>query len=187
MSSAPYDPRSIANLLLDRAAEKQYPISNLALQKLLYFVHALFLMRTKEPVVQGAFEAWEYGPVHPAVYRAFKSEGKKPISIRAVSRDIITGHERELDLPDNPVLNEIMSKVLDNWGRLPAGRLVEISHAPKGPWAHIVKKMSKGEAITTQIPDSVTRELFRYTMVVPDNKDPESPDEDTPLTHHRFG
>jgi Protein of unknown function (DUF4065) len=38
----------------------------LELQKLLYFAHAIFLIETGDPLVYGCFEAWQYGPVHPA-------------------------------------------------------------------------------------------------------------------------
>ena len=81
--SSSCDPRSVANLLLDIADEQRLPITNLTLQKLLYFAHALFLIKTRQPLVSGYFEAWRYGPVHPLVYRAFRSAADKPIATRA--------------------------------------------------------------------------------------------------------
>ncbi len=102
MTKPPYDPRAVANLLLDLAAKEEdasLPISNLALQKLLYLAHGHFLIRTGTPLVQGAFEAWTYGPVHPAVYQAFKSEADRPIKIRAVGRNAITGEAHQLPIP----------------------------------------------------------------------------------------
>jgi uncharacterized phage-associated protein len=54
-----YDPRSICNLILDEAGSAARPITNLALQKLLYFTHALHLVETKSPLVTGFFEAWQ--------------------------------------------------------------------------------------------------------------------------------
>ncbi len=73
--SGAYDPRAVANLMLDEAKRCGINISNLALQKLLYFAHGIYLTKTKRPLVSGYFEAWQYGPVHPAVYRAFKGSG----------------------------------------------------------------------------------------------------------------
>lgn len=78
---SPFDPRSICNLMLDEAND--VPITNLALQKLLYFVHGLHLIERKSPLVMGYFEAWQHGPVHPAAYSAFKAAGKSPIGFRA--------------------------------------------------------------------------------------------------------
>ena len=80
--SGPYDPRAIANLMLDEADRRGWMITNLALQKLLYFAHGIHLTKEKQPLVSGYFEAWQYGPVHPAVYRAFKPSGAAPISTR---------------------------------------------------------------------------------------------------------
>ena len=64
----PYDPRSIANLLLDEADRLAINITNLSLQKLLYFAHGLSLIEDGKPLVSGYFEAWQHGPVHPLVY-----------------------------------------------------------------------------------------------------------------------
>jgi uncharacterized phage-associated protein len=66
-----YDPRVVANAIIDRAAQEGQPVTHIALQKLLYFAHGLFLLRHRKPLVSGYFEAWTYGPVHPAVYGAF--------------------------------------------------------------------------------------------------------------------
>ena len=80
----PYDPRAVANLLLDTADEFGVDVTNLALQKLLYFAHGHFLKQIGQPLVQGAFEAWNNGPVHPAIYHAFKGAGREP-SVRVLA------------------------------------------------------------------------------------------------------
>ena len=133
MSKPPYDPRAVANLLLDLAATDEdgpLPISNLALQKLLYFAHGHFLLRTGEPLVQGVFEAWTYGPVHPAVYQAFKAEAGRPIRMRATARNVMTGETRPLALPDDAEVRRQLRHVLRSYGHLSPGRLVDITHAP---------------------------------------------------------
>ena len=72
------DARAICNMMLDVAQEANITVSNLALQKLLYFAHARHLIETKRPLVTGYFEAWQYGPDHPAAYNAFKVTGDSP-------------------------------------------------------------------------------------------------------------
>ena len=182
MLKPPYDPRAVANLLLDLAQEGGLAISNLALQKLLYFAHAHFLIRTDSPLVQGGFEAWTYGPVHPAVYQAFKAEGDRPITIRAQGRNVMTGEPRPLAAPTNPEVRRHIQHVLGAYGHLPPGRLVDISHAPKGPWATIVSQARDSVALGMRIPDSVTRERFKYHKVAvgPETRSG-NPNEDTPL------
>lgn len=164
-STPPYDPRSVANLLLDLAAGQGIPITNLALQKLLYFAHGHFLIRTRRPLMSGSFEAWNYGPVHPAVYREFKSLGAKPIEARAVARDVMTGALKPLPpIDDNEVKQQLLS-VLSSYGHLSPGRLVDISHAPRGPWATVVNKAKTSVSLGMRIPDSVTVECFKYQKV----------------------
>ena len=165
VSKPPYDPRAVANLLLDMADANYLRISNLALQKWLYFAHGHFLAQTHGPLVSGAFEAWRYGPVHPAVYRAFKGEGGNPLRSRAAGRNVMTGECKVLANPDAENVRRCISDVLNNYGRLSAGRLVDISHAPRGPWHTIVARAETSVALGLRIPDSITMECFKYQKV----------------------
>jgi len=54
-------------------------ISNLKLQKLLYYIQGFHLAYFDEPLFKEDFEAWMYGPVVPCVYEAYKSYGNKGI------------------------------------------------------------------------------------------------------------
>ena len=92
----PYDARSVANLLLDEADRLGIEITNLSLQKLLYFAHGFCLVEDRKPLVNGHFEAWRHGPVHPLAYHAFKDVGRMPISFRADRVDPLTGEKRPL-------------------------------------------------------------------------------------------
>jgi len=163
---APYDPRCVANLLLDLAlAEDDMPITHIALQKLLYFAHGHFLIRMRRPLVSGAFEAWRYGPVHPAVYQAFKGEGSRAITARAVARNVITGETHPLSIPDDPFVRGQLRDVLRSYGHLSPARLVDISHAPNGPWATVVNKAQTSVALGLRISDTVTVECFKYQKI----------------------
>jgi uncharacterized phage-associated protein len=53
------------------------------LQKLLFFTHADFLIRTGRPLIKQEFEAWDYGPVIPSLYREFKKFKDQPITSKA--------------------------------------------------------------------------------------------------------
>src|SRR5579863_1523853 len=98
-TDGPYDARAICNMMLDVAGAVEITVSNLALQKLLYFAHARHLIETKRPLVSGYFEAWQFGPVHPAAYRAFKPSGDQPITFRAERQDPLTGQRSPLQRP----------------------------------------------------------------------------------------
>jgi uncharacterized phage-associated protein len=182
MSSAGCDPRSVANLLLDIADGLHRPLTNLALQKLLYFTHAIFLIETRQPLVSGCFEAWQYGPVHPAVYKAFEPEGERPIRSRASRKDILTGVRSALPAPTSPAIRELSVRVMAQYSRLTPGRLVEISHAKNAPWDVIVKRAKTSLALGLRIPNDVIVQHFRYHKVTVGADPPYGePSEDTPL------
>jgi uncharacterized phage-associated protein len=184
-TSTAFDPRVIANAILDIADDYGYVITHLSLQKLLYFSHGLYLLEYKNPLVSGHFEAWENGPVHPLIYRAFRDSGRAPIRARTSAVDILTGLKRELPQVENQAVMAHLTRVVAFYGKLPAGRLVTISHAPRGPWAVTVNKARKSIALGMRITDVVTSECFRFqnvSVVSPDEVDEVY--EDTPFTAH---
>lgn len=181
--SGPYDPRAIANLMLDEADRLGIKITNLALQKLLYFAHGIFLMQKQKPLVSGYFEAWQFGPVHPSVYRAFKEAGSAPITMRATGQDPLTGGPRVIHKPDDPDLIALVQEILRSYGRMSPGQLVDLSHAKGSPWEYIVHKGRTNIAFGLRIPDTVIRERFRHHKVSVGTKPRAGePDEDTPFT-----
>ncbi len=55
-----------ANHLCEKS---EWTLTQLELQKLLYLSHMIHLGFYKSPLVYGDFEAWEFGPVHPELYK----------------------------------------------------------------------------------------------------------------------
>ena len=165
MTAGPYDARAVANLMLDEADREGIKVTNLALQKLLYFAHGIRLRQSKNPLVAGYFEAWEYGPVHPTVYRAFKPFGAESINSRAMGKDPLTGRARELQTPDDPSVVQLVRDIIRSYGRLSPGRLVDLSHARNSPWHHIVDKARTDVALGMRIPDNVIQERFHFHKV----------------------
>jgi uncharacterized phage-associated protein len=177
-----FDPRSIANLLLDEADRSGYRLTNLALQKLLYFAHAIFLIEQKRPLVSGYFEAWEYGPVHPTAYQAFRQAGAEPIEFRAERVDAATGARSEIVRPEDLPVRQHITRIVQSYGRMTPGRLVEISHAKGAPWDFIANKGRTSLAFGMRISDDVIRERFKHHKVsVGHFPIIGEPGEDTPL------
>lgn len=181
MGSPPFDPRAVANVLLDEADDAGLSITNLALQKLIYFAHAINLMQTGKPLVSGYFEAWQYGPVHPSLYRAFRDSGAEPIRTRARGNNVLTGQQTDLLPPDDPEVRHFIRGVVRSYGRMSPGRLVDLAHAKGGPWDTIVHKARTGVAFGLRIPDDVIVQRFRYHIrPVGGQPQVEEPSEDTP-------
>ncbi|WP_422864072.1 type VI toxin-antitoxin system SocA family antitoxin [Endosaccharibacter trunci] len=181
--SAPYDPRIVANLLLDVADEMQTKVSNLALQKLLYFSHAHLLIERKFSLIRGGFEAWKYGPVQPAVYLAFRSNADRAICTRAVGRNVITGVERSLPKLEHPLVRHYIKRVVTAYGRMTPGRLVELTHASNAPWHYVVKIAENSPVLGRHIGDDVISARFAHHKI-PIGLLPTvgEPSEDTPIT-----
>ena len=69
-----YNVLDIAHKILNKATLTEYeePISNLKLQKLLYYMQGYHLAYFDSPLFEEEIEAWMYGPVVPSVYQHFK-------------------------------------------------------------------------------------------------------------------
>jgi uncharacterized phage-associated protein len=183
MTTQANDPRSVANLMLDQASQREIVLHHLSLQKLLYFGHGIFLTAFRKPLVSGYFEAWQYGPVHPAVYHAFKAAGDRPIDFRAVSRNPLTGRERQISPPVDPDVHKVVDRVLLALGELSPGRLVEISHARGAPWDTVVNEAETTMAFGLRIPDNAIVARFRFHKVAVGTEPPiGEPREDLPFT-----
>jgi len=182
----PFDPRSICNLILDEADRDGIAVSNLALQKLLYFVHGLHLVETKTPLVSGYFEAWTYGPVHPVGYQAFKAAVSNPIVFRAETLDPLTLERRPLsDCGDRRAI-ELVRRVVATYARMSPGRLVDISHAKGAPWSHIVDEARTSVVLGLRIPNDLILDRFaRHKVSVGAEPTHGEPSEDFPFGRNR--
>ncbi len=102
-------------------------VTNLKLQKLLYMAQMIYMGENEgEKLVDTSFEAWDYGPVSPRLYRKVRTFGSKPIE------DVFD--QARSFAPDDPrraVLDEVCRDLLP----LTAGQLVEMTHWANGAWA----------------------------------------------------
>lgn len=111
-------------------------LSHLALQKYVYLAHMFYAGENDgEYLVDDApFQAWDYGPVSPTLYRQLRGFGSSP-----VPRVMLHGAR--------PLAKEGAEAVDDIWGALsdasPA-RLVEITHVSYGAWAQAYRPGVKG-------------------------------------------
>lgn len=74
-----YPAIAIAYEFAKRGIEDKNPVTQMKLQKLVYFAHGVHLAEYKQPLISERFQAWEYGPVVPEIYSAYKIYGSDPI------------------------------------------------------------------------------------------------------------
>ena len=166
----PYDARSVANLLLDEADRLSIEVTNLSLQKLLYFGHGFSLVEHRRPLVIGYFEAWDHGPVHPLVYHSFKGAGRNPITFRVGGLDAMTGAFRRLSEITSPQALSLVWKVLTGYDRSSLSILLDIAHARGGPWHFVMKKAEHSPVVGMRITNDIILERFRRQVVGVNNQ-----------------
>lgn len=129
-----YDGRQVANFVLDVCSGIERPVSNLSLQKIVYFCHVWSLIELRRPLIKHSFEAWEYGPVLPYLYREFKNFDSAPITSRAKSIDPVSGSSRIVNYDFDSETRVLLEKVVSFYSQLRPSDLVRLSHAEGGPW-----------------------------------------------------
>ena len=124
-------------------------ISNLKVQKLLYYAQGFNLAVYDEPLFPEAIKAWAHGPVVPQVYHVYKELGSGPIPVTRVTLAEYGEREREL-------LDEVWSV----YGQFTASKLETMTHN-EPPWMNT----PQSEAIS----HSLMAEFFK-TLVVDDGQ-----------------
>lgn len=87
-----------ASYIIQKFHEYEDLITNLKLQKLLYYVQGWHLGKYKKPIFFQDFEAWVHGPVIPEVYQKYRHNTWHPI-LEDTSQEFdvssLTDHEEE--------------------------------------------------------------------------------------------
>lgn len=115
-------------------------ISNLRLQKLLYFIQAEFLMKGRV-CFKEEIEAWPYGPVIPEVYKEFSGYGSAKIPNREFYIDELDFkffNDIEIDKEDKKIIDDVIRMAKD----YSDFELVNITHNQK-PWTDAIKGGNK--------------------------------------------
>lgn len=163
-----YDGRGVANFILDYGDNSNVIITNLGLQKLVYFCHVWFMVSTRRPLVKHHFEAWEFGPVLPYLYRDFKRFGDERITDRALKLDVKTGVRTVASIDLCSKKEAILTDVVRFLCRLSAGQLVDYSHVEGGPWHkvwHHEGKINPGMKISNdEILEFYSSQTSFYTL-----------------------
>ena len=138
-------------------------ITQLKLQKLVYFAHGWYMAFCEDPLVDNEYvEAWKFGPVFPSLYQEFKYYGRDPIRersgtfVRASPRGVRFVAEEE---PNDSDVIAILDKVWDVYGWRTAGQLSTMCHEEGTPW-DITRRRTQGR-VNANIEDELIREHFK--------------------------
>lgn len=148
----------VANYVIEYSNKRKYPINNLRLQKLLYFINARSLVETGKPIFSESIQKWKYGPVVPEVYHEYKQYGAFNID----SDDMVTtlfcfdsdknpfDDETDLEVLEyttdscSSVEKQIIEATIDTLSRYGVFALVDETHA-HSLWKRDEEKILRGE------------------------------------------
>ena len=121
----------------------KYEITNLSLQKLLYYVEAFGQVLLGERIFDNRCEAWAYGPVYPKMYEKYRSfKGNQIIVDKTdLSEDISAKHR------------DVIDYVLSQYAIYNGVTLKDLSHA-EDPW----KKAHEGYREKEKCEEEITHE-----------------------------
>ena len=135
-----YSGKAIANYILEKGIAEGVPISPMKLIKLVYVAHGWCLALTDRPLIREVVEAWQYGPVIPEIYHAFKEYVDNPIVTKAyISKDEEVEASDILDPEDGYTVGELLDSVWEALKDFTALELSNITHQPNTPWYNVSK------------------------------------------------
>lgn len=121
-------------------------ITQLKLQKLVYYADAWFLANFDKPLIIEEFEAWAHGPVVPALYTKYKSHGWNALPPESGER-----------VP--PDVQGFLGAVFDEYGQYGAKKLEQMTHH-EAPWREARAGLSPEAASKTKISKVLMRNFY---------------------------
>lgn len=140
--STKYTAVDIAVFTVNLCIEEQSPISNLQLQKILYFIQREYMAKKNGVCLfEDDFQAWQYGPVIPEIYRRFSIWGGERITAK------INASFREPSSDDRTIIEPVIRRYRERhpWD------LVNETHAQGTPWRVTMDLKGDGAVIKKEL------------------------------------
>jgi len=103
-------------------------LSNLKLQKLVYYAQGFSLALTGQPLFEEEIEAWQHGPVVPMLYHSLKQHGSEPVP----------RPENGIRIEDYPTeVRELLDEVYAVYGQFSPSKLRNMTHQ-EPPWREAI-------------------------------------------------
>lgn len=129
-------------LYLDAQDDSADGISNLKLQKLLYFAYSRFLTLFDKALFDEPIEAWQHGPVIPSLYHHYKCYGKNMIPFYAEDASVVQGFSSQE--------RTFLEQIYRDYSQYSAWKLAALSHEEK-PWQEAQQQADKVISLASMI------------------------------------
>lgn len=150
-----YNVLDIAIYTINYSHEKSASITNLKLQKILYYTQAAFLVEKGMRCFEAAIMAWAFGPVIPEVYQEYKRYGREEIPTQRSREELCFNEKKfgiirkkiEIEKEIKGIDKEIIDNVIEAYADIrDPFELVRKTHE-EDPWVNA----SKNEEISCDI------------------------------------
>jgi uncharacterized phage-associated protein len=133
-----FSPHSVANAFLEIAKKHNKPLTNMQVQKLVYFAHGWNLAIKDEPLIDTPVKAWNFGPVISPLYKALKKYGNGVVTEKVLrnGEEVAAAHGEWED--------SLFKRVWEVYGQLTGGQMSTLTHQEGSPWAVTFKESPFG-------------------------------------------
>lgn len=152
---------NLSNYFISLSNETGNLLTNLKLQKLLYYAQAWHLAYFEVRLVEGDFEAWVHGPVLPPAYQMFKRFAWKPIEVDELDKTFI---DEFCSNTVTPKQCEILDDVINEYFGLTAYELEKLTHLEK-PWQLARTGLTSDEPSNNIISDQSMIDYYQEFVV----------------------
>ena len=136
----------LSNYIVHEAYLRGKPLTQLKLQKILYYIQGKYLALYRKPLFPEDIEAWAYGPVVREVYVKYVSNGALPLK-----------PDKKGNMPDlSQQEKECIDAVLDEKLDFSASTLVGMTHN-ESPWLEHAEEVKSGGK-----PTITTDRIYRF-------------------------
>lgn len=118
-----YKPLDIAAYIVKLSNEIGEPVTNMKLQKLIYYTFVWYAVEKNKRLFKEGIQAWKYGPVVTSVYETYKTYGGDVI------KEMKNGNPDSLD----DFTKSLIEDVFRVYGGKNAIELMELAHS-ETPW-----------------------------------------------------
>lgn len=151
MTNPPYPVTQIAKFLLKKADSDKVEVTQLKLQKMLYYAQGWYLANFDKPLFNERILAWKFGPAIDEIYQKYKSFGKQPITQVVEDSEI-----SDLDEATKSFLTELW----DVYKPYSSGQLVTSTHL-ETPWNIAREDIERGENSESVITTESLKDFFK--------------------------
>jgi uncharacterized phage-associated protein len=141
---------AVANAFLELAKGEGINLSNMQLQKLVFFAHGVHLAAYSSPLIHEHPKAWTFGPVIPQLYEALRRYGSDTVTESLSAHDAVESTGTAI---------QAIQATWHAYKKYSASQMSKISHIKGGPWDQVWNDAG-GKGRFEVIPDHVIKDYY---------------------------